>query len=49
VQESEFRLLRAAAWMTAAVLEMDRTDSFSSSQSTALVRRPSHEPVLEVA
>jgi CheY-like chemotaxis protein len=49
VQESEFRLLRAAAWMTAAVLEMDRTDSFSSSQSTALVRRPSYEPVLEVA
>jgi hypothetical protein len=49
LQESEFRLLRAAAWMTAAVLEMDGAESPSGSSSTALVRRPSYEPVLEVA
>ena len=50
LQESEFRLLRAAAWMTAAVLEMDRADSFSRAQPTALVRTPpTYEPVLEVA
>jgi hypothetical protein len=49
LQESEFRLLRAAAWMTAAVLEMDGAESPSGSSSTALVRRPSYKPVLEVA